>query len=181
MGDKHAARVRMKDAGVPVLPGFAVEEAVDVPGLCRTLGYPVLVKAVAGGGGRGLRRVDAEADLGDALRSAAREAEAAFADGRLLVEKLVTGARHVEVQVLADGHGHTVHLFERDCSLQRRYQKVIEEAPAPRLDPAVRAGLCEAACKAATTIGYENAGTVEFLLGDDGQFYFIEMNTPPAG
>ena len=177
MGDKHAARVRMKDVGVPVLPGFAVTETVDVPGLCRAIGYPVLVKAVAGGGGRGLRRVDTEADLNDALRSAAREAEAAFADGRLLVEKLVTGARHVEVQVLADGHGHTVHLFERDCSLQRRHQKVIEEAPAPRLDPAVRAGLSEAACKAATVIGYENAGTVEFLLGDDGRFYFIEMNT----
>ena len=113
MGDKHAARVRMKDVGVPVLPGFAVAETVDVPGLCRAIGYPVLVKAVAGGGGRGLRRVDTEADLNDALRSAAREAEAAFADGRLLIEKLVTGARHVEVQVLADGHGHTVHLFER--------------------------------------------------------------------
>ena len=177
MGDKHAARVRMKDAGVPVLPGFAVEEGVDVPGRCRALGYPVLVKAVAGGGGRGLRRVDAEADLNDALRSAAREAEAAFADGRLLVEKLVTGARHVEVQVLADRHGQTVHLFERDCSLQRRHQKVIEEAPAPGLDPAVRVGLCEAACKAAAVIGYENAGTVEFLLGNDGRFYFIEMNT----
>ena len=177
MGDKHAARVRMKDAGVPVLPGFAVEESVDVSSRCRALGYPVLVKAVAGGGGRGLRRVDTQTDLDDALRSAAREAEAAFADGRLLVEKLVTGARHVEVQVLADGHGHTVHLFERDCSLQRRHQKVIEEAPAPGLDPAVRAGLCEAACKAAAVIGYENAGTVEFLLGDDGRFYFIEMNT----
>ena len=177
MGDKHAARVRMDEAGVPVLPGFAVDGSVDVAGRCGALGYPVLVKAVAGGGGRGLRRVDAAADLDEALRSAAREAEAAFADGRVLVEKLVTGARHVEVQVLADGHGHTVHLYERDCSLQRRHQKVIEEAPAPGLDPAVRAALTEAACTAAAAIGYENAGTVEFLLGDDGRFYFIEMNT----
>ena len=177
MGDKDAARSRMERTGVPVLPGFPVEEAADVAERCRALGYPVLVKAVAGGGGRGLRRVDTEAELGEALNSAAREAEAAFGDGRLLIEKLVTGARHVEVQILADGHGRTVHLFERDCSLQRRHQKVIEEAPAPGLGPAVRAGLTGAACEAASAIGYVNAGTVEFLLANDDRFYFIEMNT----
>ena len=116
MGDKDAARSRMERAGVPVLPGFPIEAVTDVAERCRALGYPVLVKAVAGGGGRGLRRVDTEAELGEALNSAAREAEAAFGNGRLLVEKLVTAARHVEVQVLADSHGRTVHLFERDCS-----------------------------------------------------------------
>ncbi len=177
MGDKHAARTRMEGAGVPVLPGFAVDSSTNVSAQCQELGYPVLVKAVAGGGGRGLRRAESAGDLDEALRAAAREAEAAFGDGRLLVEKLVGQARHVEVQVLADSHGQTVHLFERDCSLQRRHQKVIEEAPAPGLDDDVRSALTETACRAAEAIGYENAGTVEFLLGADRRFYFIEMNT----
>ena len=177
MGDKHAARTRMEQTGVPVLPGFAVESSTDVSAQCRELGYPVLVKAIAGGGGRGLRRAETEGDLDEALHAAAREAAAAFGDGRLLVEKLVTKARHVEVQVLADSDGRTVHLFERDCSLQRRHQKVIEEAPAPGLHDSVRSALTETACRAAEAIGYENAGTVEFLLGPDGHFYFIEMNT----
>ena len=177
MGNKHAARMRMERAGVPVLPGFAVNSSANVSAQCQELGYPVLVKAVAGGGGRGLRRAETGGDLDEALRAAAREAEAAFGDGRLLVEKLVTQARHVEVQVLADSHGQTVHLFERDCSLQRRHQKVIEEAPAPGLDDDVRSALAEAACRAAKAIGYDNAGTVEFLLGADRRFYFIEMNT----
>ncbi len=177
MGDKAAARGRMQQAGIPVVPGFSVGSAAEAVRRCRTLGYPVLVKAAAGGGGRGLRRVRAEGDLEEALRSAGREAETAFGNGGLLIEKWVTGARHVEVQVLADRHGRTVHLFDRDCSLQRRHQKVIEEAPAPGLDAKVRAGLARSACEAAAAVDYENAGTVEFLLGADHAHYFIEMNT----
>ena len=177
MGDKGAARQHVAQAGVPIVPGFRVESADDTPARCEKLGYPVLVKAAAGGGGRGLRRVNCASELGEALQSARREAESAFGDGALLVEKYVSPARHVEVQILADRHGHTVHLFERDCSLQRRHQKVIEEAPAPGLQSALRERLTAAACLAASSVGYANAGTVEFLVGPDDDFYFIEMNT----
>ncbi len=177
MSDKDAARVRMQQAGVPVIPGFAVHSTTAARERCRALGYPVLVKAVAGGGGRGLRQVRTEGELEEALRSAEREAEAAFGNGRLLIEKWVTGARHIEIQVLADRHGRTVHLHERDCSLQRRHQKVIEEAPAPGLDAEVRTRLARSACEAAAAVRYANAGTVEFLLGADHAHYFIEMNT----
>ena len=179
MGDKRQARRTMIEAGVPVVPGFEGDDP-SLPTLAAradALGYPVLVKAAAGGGGRGMRRVDCAADLEAALASAQSEAHSAFGDGRLLLEKLLTGARHVEVQVLADHHGHVLHFGERDCSTQRRYQKVLEEAPSPAVNDALRAEMGEAAVAAARAIGYRNAGTVEFLLAPGGEFFFLEMNT----
>ena len=179
MGSKAAAKRRMAEAGVPLVPGYhddgqdpgALAEAAD------DLGYPVLIKAVAGGGGTGLRRADSADAFAAELAAARREAAAAFGDDRVLVERCLDGARHVEVQVFADTHGTVVHLFERDCSIQRRHQKLIEEAPAPGLDPATRAEMGAAAVRAAQAIGYVGAGTVEFLLAPDGAFYFMEMNT----
>jgi len=179
MGDKDRAKERMRAAGVPVVPGFdaldPTEDELVAAGLA--LGFPLLVKAAAGGGGRGMRRVDGPEGLRDALRSARHEAEAAFGQGRLLLERLVLGARHVEVQVLADAHGNVVHLHERDCSVQRRHQKVLEEAPSPAVGPALRAAMGAAAVAAARAVGYQNAGTVEFLLDPEGEFCFLEMNT----
>lgn len=179
MGEKTEARRRMAAAGVPVVPGSlgpvsgpeqALEEA-------RRVGFPVLLKAAAGGGGRGMRRVDSEAELGEAFRQAASETLKAFGDGSLYVEKLLDRPRHVEIQVLADQFGHTIHLGERECSIQRRHQKLIEESPSPAVDPALRARMGEAAVRAARAVGYVNAGTVEFLLAREGKFYFLEMNT----
>ena len=177
MGSKLGARRIMKAAGVPVVPGsdggVSASDALDA---ARALGFPVLVKASAGGGGRGMRVVREEAKLADALERARGEAERAFGDGTLYLEKLVDGPRHVEVQVLADAHGSVVHCFERECSIQRRHQKLVEEAPA-RIDESLRARLGEAAVAAARAVGYEGAGTVEFLLDAKDRFYFLEMNT----
>jgi 3-methylcrotonyl-CoA carboxylase alpha subunit len=179
MGSKTAAKAIMETAKVPVVPGYH-GEAQDLTVLARAageIGFPVLIKAAAGGGGRGMRVVENAADLEAAIESARREATAAFSDGTLLIEKYLTRPRHVEVQVFADRLGGAVYLFERDCSVQRRHQKIIEEAPAPGVDAALRRQLGEAAVAAAQAIGYEGAGTVEFLLDEDGSFYFMEMNT----
>ncbi|EKF73075.1 acetyl-CoA carboxylase, biotin carboxylase [Alcanivorax hongdengensis A-11-3] len=179
MGDKAAARQLMADSGVPVLPGFDQEGASDeqLVAASERVGFPLLIKAVAGGGGKGMRVVNRAADFQEALAAARREARGAFGDDRVLLERYLPTARHVEVQVFADNHGNAVHLFERDCSVQRRHQKVIEEAPAPGLDEATREAFGEAAVQAAKAIDYRGAGTVEFLYAPDGQFYFMEMNT----
>ena len=174
----------MEAAGVPVVPGYHGEEQDDAALLAhaRRIGFPVLVKAVAGGGGKGMRRAGTEAGFGDALEGARREARASFGDDRVLIERWVAKPRHVEVQVFADAHGNAVHLFERDCSLQRRHQKVVEEAPAPGMTPAMRAAMGETAVAAARAIDYRGAGTVEFIadasegLRED-RFWFMEMNT----
>ncbi len=178
MGSKSEAKAIMEAAGVPVVPGYHGDDQ-DLETLAKAaaeVGYPVLLKAVAGGGGKGMRVVDEPGALEAALESARREAQAAFGDSAMLVEKYLVRPRHVEVQVFADRHGNAVHLFERDCSVQRRHQKIIEEAPAPDIGAALRRRLGEAAVNAARAIGYEGAGTVEFLL-DGGDFYFMEMNT----
>jgi 3-methylcrotonyl-CoA carboxylase alpha subunit len=178
MGSKSEARQLMAAAGVPVLPGYDGEDQSD--GVLETealrLGFPLLVKPTAGGGGKGMRIVRAPAELGESLAAARREALKSFGDPRLLLERFVEKGRHVEIQVFADTHGGAVHLFERDCSLQRRHQKVIEEAPAPGLPAATRAAMGEAAVAAARAVGYVGAGTVEFLY-DGREFYFLEMNT----
>ncbi|MCW2752668.1 MAG: Carbamoyl-phosphate synthase chain, ATP-binding protein [Marmoricola sp.] len=172
MGRKDAAREIAVAAGVPVVPSWSR----DAP--AETLSYPVLVKAAAGGGGKGMRIVRAPGELDEALAAAAREAAHAFGDDTLLIEKYVESGRHVEVQVLADAHGHVVHLFERDCSTQRRHQKVLEEAPAPTITEQVRAAVTSAAVALTAQVGYENAGTVEFLLDNaSNEAYFLEMNT----
>lgn len=184
MGLKDRAKAIAEEAGVPVLPGYR-GEAQDAKTLAKEaerIGFPLLIKAVAGGGGRGIRLVSKADELPGELESAVREAEAAFGDGRVMLEKLVEQPRHIEVQVFGDSHGHAVHLFERDCSLQRRRQKVIEEAPAPGMPEEVRAAMCGAAVQLAQAVGYEGAGTVEFIV--DGAkplaldtFWFLEMNT----
>jgi 3-methylcrotonyl-CoA carboxylase alpha subunit len=179
MGAKDAAKRLVVQADVPVVPGFDAPGADDAQLIAAAakVGYPLLVKAAAGGGGRGMRRVDSADGLADAIAGARREALAAFGDDALLLERYVTAARHVEVQVFADAHGAAVHLFERDCSVQRRHQKVVEEAPAPNLPDATRTAMGAAAVRAAQAVGYRGAGTVEFLLAPDGAFYFLEMNT----
>jgi acetyl-CoA/propionyl-CoA carboxylase biotin carboxyl carrier protein len=178
LGDKAEARAIARRAGVPVADGEEPEDQSDasLAAAAARIGYPVLVKPVAGGGGKGIRVVLAPPQLPAALGAARREAARAFADDRLLLERYVVDARHVEVQVLADRHGTVVHLGDRDCSLQRRHQKVIEEAPAPKLDDAVRRGLWDAAVRLASAVGYENAGTCEFLVGADGSWVFLELN-----
>ena len=165
MGLKDAAKRVMEDAGVPVVPGYHGEDQDDAALLAhaRRIGFPVLVKAVAGGGGKGMRRADTEAGFGDALEGARREARSSFGDDRVLVERCVAKPRHIEVQVFADAHGNAVHLFERDCSLQRRHQKVIEETPAPGITQEMRAAMGTAAVAAARAIDYRGAGTVEFI------------------
>ncbi len=179
LGDKSAARRRMRAAGVPVLPGYdgSGQDSTTLRREAQRLGFPLMVKAVAGGGGRGMRLVAAKAGLDAALASAAAEAGAAFGDARLLLERAVTQARHVEIQVFADAHDHVIHLGERDCSLQRRHQKLVEEAPSPAVSPALRRRMGEVAVAVAREVGYRGAGTVEFLLDRDGVFWFIEMNT----
>ncbi len=179
MGDKARAKRHMRAAGVPVIPGWEGTDTSEDALLdaARELGFPVLVKATAGGGGRGMRRVDSADRLLEAVYAAREEAERAFGDGTILLERLVVGARHIEVQVAADRHGAIVHLGERDCSTQRRHQKVIEEAPAPGVDAALRSAMGAAACAAARAVGYENIGTVELLLAPDGAWWFLEMNT----
>ena len=182
MGSKISARSLMEGAGVPVVPGETPADQSDaaIAAAARRAGFPLLVKASAGGGGKGMRLVRGEADLAGAVSGARHEAKTAFGDGTLYVERLVSKPRHVEIQVFADAHGHAVHLFERDCSTQRRHQKVIEESPSPALTPGLRARMGGAAVAAARAVGYRNAGTVEFLLegtGDEARFYFLEMNT----
>lgn len=179
MGLKTMARQLAAAAGVPVVPGYdgAEQDIETLRARALETGLPVLIKAAAGGGGKGLRVVRAAAEIDEAVSSARREAEAAFGDGQLLLEKFIARARHVEVQILGDEHGRLVHLFERDCSLQRRHQKIIEESPAPALDDELRARLGQAALKVGRHLGYTNAGTVEFLLAPSGEFYFIEVNT----
>ncbi len=179
MGNKLLARRTMAAAGVPVVPG-SLEPARDVEAARRDAaeaGYPVMLKAAAGGGGKGMRLVERDEDLRAAFEAASREALAAFGDGSVYIEKFLEGPRHVEVQVLADRHGNVVHLFERECSVQRRHQKVVEETPACDLPPEVRDEMCAVAVRAARTIGYECAGTVEFLVDARKRFYFLEMNT----
>ncbi len=179
MGDKSRARTSMQAAGVPLVPGSS--DRLHGPDHARSiaadLGYPVLLKAVAGGGGRGMRLVDTPAAIEDAYGLASSEARASFGDGGMYLEKAVINPRHVEMQVLADGEGGVLVLGERDCSVQRRHQKLIEEGPSPALDAGTRAQMADAATLACTGCGYRNAGTVEFLLDADGRFYFIEMNT----
>src|SRR6201996_3446019 len=184
MGLKDRAKALMQKAGVPVVPGYlGDDQSTDhLAAEAARIGYPVLIKAVAGGGGKGMRKVDAAADFAAALEGAQREAKAAFGNDTVLIEKYVTRPRHIEVQVFADNHGHAVHLFERDCSLQRRHQKVIEEAPAPGMSPEVRAAIGAAAVKAAQSVNYVGAGTIEFIAdSSDGlkpdRIWFMEMNT----
>lgn len=179
MGSKSAAKALMDKAGVPLVPGYH-GEAQDVETFrvaAEQIGYPVLLKATAGGGGKGMKIVEREAELAEALQSAQREAQSSFGDSRMLVEKYVLKPRHVEIQVFADQHGNCLYLNERDCSIQRRHQKVVEEAPAPGLPTELRRAMGEAAVKAAQAIGYVGAGTVEFLLDARGEFFFMEMNT----
>jgi geranyl-CoA carboxylase alpha subunit len=179
MGNKAAAKRRMIDAGVPCVPGYQGSDQSDgtLKKEAGKIGLPVMVKAAAGGGGRGMRLVAQDGDLLEAIRTARAEAESAFGAGELILEKAVVDARHVEIQVFADAHGNVLHLGERDCSVQRRHQKVIEEAPSPAVNADLRHRMGAAAVAAAKAIGYRGAGTVEFLLGADGAFYFLEMNT----
>jgi 3-methylcrotonyl-CoA carboxylase alpha subunit len=184
MGLKDAAKALMTAAGVPVTPGYLGEDQSPdrLQAEADAIGYPVLIKAVAGGGGKGMRRVEAAGDFQDMLVSCRREAAASFGDDRVLIEKYVLNPRHIEVQVFGDTHGNVVHLFERDCSLQRRHQKVIEEAPAPGMDPDTRAAICAAAVQAAHAVDYVGAGTIEFIAdASDGlradRIWFMEMNT----
>jgi 3-methylcrotonyl-CoA carboxylase alpha subunit len=184
MGLKDRAKALMEKAGVPVVPGFhgEMQEPKFLKQKAYEIGYPVLIKAVAGGGGKGMRRVDRHADFDEALASAQREAKSAFGDARVLIEKYVTSPRHIEMQIFADRHGNAIHLNERDCSLQRRHQKVIEEAPAPGMSPELRAAMGKAAVVAAKAAAYEGAGTIEFIADGSaglkaGAFWFMEMNT----
>ena len=179
MGDKNAARAQARKAGVPVTPGSdgIVETESDAIKIARKIGYPVMIKATAGGGGRGMRSAHNEPSLKSAFHSARHEAEKAFGNEQVYIEKLIVNPHHVEFQIVADSHGHIVHLGERDCSIQRRNQKVIEECPSPLMTPGLRKKMGNAAVKLAKSVGYENAGTIEFLVDQDRQFYFIEMNT----
>ena len=184
MGLKDAAKKLMREAGVPVTPGYDGDDQATerLKQEADAIGYPVLIKAVAGGGGKGMRKVDAESDFLSSLESCRREAKASFGNDDVILEKWITSPRHIEVQVFGDSHGNHVHLFERDCSLQRRHQKVIEEAPAPGMDEATREEICAAAVRAAKAVDYEGAGTIEFIAdASEGlnadRIWFMEMNT----
>lgn len=179
MGNKSAARSLMIEAGVPVVPGSdgVLQNAEQALEVAQRIGYPVLLKASAGGGGRGMRRVFSAEELPAAFASAQAEAVACFGNGSMYLEKLVLSPRHIEFQIMADRHGHVVHLGERDCSVQRKNQKLMEESPSRALTPTLRQAMGEAAVKAAQCCGYEGAGTIEFVLAPDGNYYFIEMNT----
>jgi acetyl/propionyl-CoA carboxylase alpha subunit len=175
MGDKLSAKRLMVEAGVPTLPAVEITEATDLAEAASQIGYPVLVKASAGGGGRGMRVVEDEGGLADAVLGAKREAASSFGDDTVFFEKWLESSRHVEVQILGDGHGNVLHCFERECSIQRRHQKIIEEAPSPAVTPEIRDRMGAAAVAAAKKLGYTSAGTVEFLLSGD-EFYFLEVN-----
>ena len=179
MGNKARAKRRMLEAGVPCVPGYEGDDQSEKRFAAEAgkIGFPVMVKAAAGGGGRGMRLVERASGLADAVRTARSEAENAFGSGELILEKAILRPRHVEIQVFADGHGNVIHLGERDCSIQRRHQKVVEEAPCPVMSDALRDRMGNAAVEAARSIDYRGAGTVEFLLDEDGAFYFLEMNT----
>ena len=183
MGDKMTARITMRAAGVPVIPGEEIEQEEESEALAaiesasHRVGYPLLLKASSGGGGKGMRAVHSPKDLIESAKGARREAIAAFGDGRVYIERLLTGSKHVEIQVLADRHGRTVHLGERECSVQRRHQKVFEEAPCATMTAELREAMGQAAVAAAEAVNYEGAGTVEFLLAPTGEFFFLEMNT----
>jgi len=179
MGDKAESKRLMKKAGVPTVPGYErLESEADFSNAAQAVGYPVLVKAAAGGGGKGMRVVNNESELGELIESARREALNAFGDERLLIEKYLPNAHHIEFQVFGDRHGHLVHLFERECSVQRRHQKIIEETPSPLLTPELRKEMGAAAVNAAQAVNYHNAGTIEFIVDPDTlKFYFLEMNT----
>ena len=179
MASKQRAKQCLESTSVPLTPGYhgQNQDESELLKAARKIGFPVLLKAASGGGGKGMRSVPAEAKFKNALASAKREAEACFDDDIMLIEKQIINPRHVEIQIMADNHGNTVHLFERDCSIQRRHQKIIEEAPAPHLSQKLRKALAQAAVTVAETIHYRGAGTVEFLVTDDGHFYFMEMNT----
>jgi acetyl-CoA carboxylase, biotin carboxylase subunit len=179
MGDKVAARTLMQKARVPVVPGSGgtLDTPEEVMEVCGRIGFPVMLKAAAGGGGKGMRLVYKAEELPSALRAVRSEAKSSFGDDRLYVEKYVTKPRHIEVQVMADTQGHTVHLFERECSIQRRHQKVIEESPSPIVDARMRAAMGEVAVQAAKAVKYVGAGTIEFLVDAERNFYFLEMNT----
>src|SRR6202012_5210448 len=182
MGSKIGAKEIMARAGVPVLPGGVCEDGAEPDPAARVkaadeIGYPVLVKAAFGGGGRGMRIVNGPGEVAEAVASAQREAASAFGNGTVFLERFVSSPRHIEVQIVGDQAGTVVHLVERECSIQRRYQKIIEEAPSPVVDDALRAQLCQAAVTAGKAIGYVGAGTVEFVLDAAGAFYFLEVNT----
>jgi acetyl-CoA carboxylase biotin carboxylase subunit len=179
MGDKLMARQKMAELGLPILPGSTgpIESMREIKQIATEIGYPLIIKAAAGGGGKGMRIVQNEKDLEAMVKLAQAEAKANFGDERVYIEKYIENARHIEVQILIDSYGNGVHLFERECSIQRRYQKLIEEAPSPLLDDEARKKLCEQAVNAALRIGYENAGTMEFIATPDKKFYFLEMNT----
>ncbi|TMV51403.1 acetyl-CoA carboxylase biotin carboxylase subunit [Paenibacillus mesophilus] len=179
MGDKSVAKQTMKEANVPVIPGSdgLIEDLDEAVRIAREIGYPVIIKATAGGGGKGIRIADDEESLVQQITTAQQEAQKAFGNAGVYLEKYLTGMKHVEIQILADKHGNVVHLGERDCSVQRRRQKLVEEAPCPVLTPEIREAMGQAAVRAAQAVDYSGAGTLEFLLGADGQFYFMEMNT----
>ncbi len=179
MGSKLAAKDAVKKYGIPMVPGIdeAVTDAKEATRIAKEIGFPILIKASAGGGGKGMRIVEKEKDLEDQMKRAISEAESAFGDGSVFIEKYVTSPRHIEIQVLADKHGNTLHLFERECSIQRRHQKVVEEAPSVVLTEEIRSKMGEAAVKVAEACNYVGAGTVEFLLDENKNFYFLEMNT----
>ncbi|GAB1537243.1 acetyl-CoA carboxylase biotin carboxylase subunit [Geovibrio sp. ADMFC3] len=179
MGSKTGARNAMVEAGVPVVPGTknAIRDVEDAKKTAREVGYPIMLKAVHGGGGKGMRLVNSEEDFDSAFRMASSEAANAFGNGDMYIEKFIVGPHHVEIQILGDKHGNALHLFERECSIQRRHQKVIEEAPSPFINDETRAKMYEVAVKAVKAIGYHSAGTLEFIVGSDQNFYFLEMNT----
>ncbi|MBP7686404.1 MAG: ATP-grasp domain-containing protein, partial [Thermoflexales bacterium] len=180
MGDKAVARATVQKAGVPVVPGTEGEGGLhddEIMSIAPSIGFPLLIKATSGGGGKGMRRVENMESLPGALASARREAESAFGDGSVYLEKLVQGARHIEIQLLADLHGNVIHLGERECSIQRRHQKIIEESPSPAVDADLRERMGTVAVKAAQAVDYHSAGTIEFLLDKQGNFFFLEMNT----
>jgi len=179
MGDKVEARKAMAAAGVPVVPGSpgTLAGEAEVRAAAAKIGYPIMLKAAAGGGGKGMRLIEKESELASAVRSVGGEAKSSFGDGRIYVEKYLSRPRHIEFQIFADHNGKTVHVFERECSIQRRHQKVVEESPSPFITPAMRRAMGEVAIKAAQAVGYCGAGTIEFLADADRNFYFLEMNT----
>ncbi|MEC9493175.1 acetyl-CoA carboxylase biotin carboxylase subunit [Flexistipes sp.] len=179
MGSKTGARMAMAEAGVPTVPGTKnpIRDVDEAKKICRDIGYPIMLKAVYGGGGKGMRLVEKEEDFDSAFRTASSEAKNAFGNGDMYIEKFIIQPHHVEVQVLGDSHGNALHLFDRECSIQRRHQKVIEEAPSPFINEETREKMCEVASKAVKRLGYISAGTLEFVVGADQSFYFLEMNT----